>query len=328
MLKQKCPFFGKCGGCVWQDLSEADYLAKKESFIRRAFADVGLNEIPLNPIILLPTGIRRRACFAFYQGHFGFNEAHSHKIIEIDSCPLLEPALNALIPDLRALVKTLGGSGDCFILNTPTGVDIHIKDGRGTPDLSRLEILSALAQKENVVRLTYNNSPIFQKAPLPILPEGFLQPSVFGEKTLVDLVLKNVRQAKNAVDLFCGQGTFTRPLMKAGLSVTGYDNDVSVLTLGDNGRQRDLFRNPVTPDELLGVDLAVLDPPRAGAKEQVIQLASTQIPRIIMVSCAPKTGARDIKILTDAGWYLTEITPVDQFTYSNHIEIVAILEKK
>ena len=97
--------------------------------------------------------------------------------------------------------------------------------------------------------------------------------------------------------------------------------------MGENGCQRDLFRNPVAPEELVGVDLAVLDPPRAGAKEQVLQLAETQIPRIIMVSCAPKTGARDIKILTDAGWCLTEITPVDQFTYSDHIEIVALLEK-
>ena len=158
--------------------------------------------------------------------------------------------------------------------------------------------------------------------------DTFLQPSALGEKTLVDLVLKNVGQSKNAVDLFCGYGTFTRPLATMGLSVVGYDSDTrSVSTLGEMGRVRDLFRNPLLPEELGGVDLAVLDPPRAGAKEQVLQLAETQIPRIIMVSCAPKTGARDIKILLDAGWHLTEITPVDQFTYSNHIEIVAVLEK-
>ena len=108
----------------------------------------------------------------------------------------------------------------------------------------------------------------------------------------------------------------------------GYDNDFrSVSTLGKMGKVRDLFRNPLTPEELADFDLAVLDPPRAGAKEQVLQLAKTNIPRIIMVSCAPKTGARDIKILLDSGWRLIEITPVDQFTYSNHIEIVALLEK-
>ena len=329
MLKEKCPYFGKCGGCVWQDLSQEEYVAKKELFIRRAFADAGIPEIPLKPIILLPTGIRRRACFAFYQGHFGFNEAHSHKIIEIDSCPLLEPALNALIPDLRALVKKIGGVGDCFLLKTEAGVDIHIKDGRGMPDLNRLETLSALAQKEDVVRLMYNNVHIFEKTALTFQADTFLQPSELGEKTLVDLVVKNVGQAKNAVDLFCGYGTFTRPLAEAGLSVVGYDSDPrSVSTLGEMGRMRDLFRNPLLPEELDGVDLAVLDPPRAGAKEQILQLAETKIPRIIMVSCAPKTGARDITILLDAGWHLTEITPVDQFTYSNHIEIVAVLEKK
>ena len=155
-----------------------------------------------------------------------------------------------------------------------------------------------------------------------------MQPSALGEKTLVDLVLKNVGQAKKAVDLFCGYGTFTRPLAEAGLSVMGYDSDSrSVSTLGKMGKKRDLFRNPLTPEELVDFDLAVLDPPRAGAKEQVLQLAETQIPRIIMISCAPKTGARDIKILLDGGWHLTEIAPVDQFTYSNHIEIVALLEK-
>ena len=328
MLKQKCSFFGKCGGCVWQDLSEQDYLIKKENFIRRAFQDVGLTEIPLNPILLMPTGIRRRASFAFYQGHFGFNEAKSHKIVEITSCPLLESALNNLIPDLRVLAGQLGGAGDCFVLKTEAGVDIHIKDGKGMPDLNRLEMLGALAQKDEVVRLIYNDTPIFQKAPLPYQADTFLQPSAVGEKTLVDLVVKNVGQAKRAVDLFCGYGTFTRPLAEAGLSVMGYDNDArTVSALGKMGLVRDLFRNPLTPDELDDFDLAVLDPPRAGAKEQVLQLADSRIPRIIMVSCAPKTAARDIKILTDAGWSLTEITPVDQFTYSNHIEIVAVLEK-
>ncbi len=328
MLKEKCPFFGRCGGCVWQDLSEKDYLAKKELFIRRAFSDAGLDDIPLKPIVLLPTGIRRRVCFAFYQGHFGFNESHSHKIIEIDSCPLLLPEINTLIPDLHVLIKRLGGAGDCFLLKTDLGVDVHLKDGRGLPDLSRLEILGELAGRTEVVRLVYNNTPIFEKAPSLYQADTFLQPSLEGEKTLVNLVLKNVGKAKRAVDLFCGYGTFTRPLAEAGLSVRGYDSDArSVCTLGENGIQRDLFRNPLMPNELADFDLAVLDPPRAGAKEQVSQLAETQIPRIIMVSCAPKTGARDIKILTSAGWHLVEITPVDQFTYSNHIEMVAVLEK-
>ena len=328
MFAKKCSYFGLCGGCVWQNLSRADYIAKKEAFIRRAFLDVGMDNIPLKPVVLLPTGIRRRACFAFYQGHFGFNEAQSHKIIEIESCPLLLNEINKLIPDLRQLVQKLGGAGDCFVLKTEAGVDIHLKDGKGMPDLTRLELLGSLAQNPSVVRLMYNNTPIFEKIPLSQRADTFLQPSAEGEKTLIDLVLRNVGSAKKAVDLFCGSGTFTRPLAEAGLFVIGYDNEAeSVSSLKEMGRVRDLFRNPVLSDELKDVDLAVVDPPRAGAKEQVLQLAKTDIPKIIMVSCSPKTGARDIKILTESGWYLSEVIPVDQFTYSNHIEIVALLEK-
>ena len=328
MLTKKCSYFGLCGGCVWQNLSRVDYIAKKEAFIRRSFLDIGMNDLPLKPVILLPTGIRRRACFAFYQGHFGFNEAHSHKIIEIESCPLLLNEINELIPVLRLLVQKLGGAGDCFVLKTEAGINVHLKDGKGMADLTRLELLGSLAQNTSVVCLMYNNTPIFEKIPFSQKADTFLQPSIEGEKILIDLVLKNVGSAKNAVDLFCGSGTFTRPLANAGLFVIGYDNEVeSVSSLKEMGRVRDLFRNPVLPDELKDVDLAVVDPPRAGAKEQTLQLAKTAIPKIIMVSCAPKTGARDIKILMEAGWRLTEVTPVDQFAYSNHIEIVAILEK-
>ena len=110
-------------------------------------------------------------------------------------------------------------------------------------------------------------------------------------------------------------------------SVCSYDNSDAVLSLGSNGERRDLFRNPLTADELHGIDLAVLDPPRAGALAQVEQLSKSHIPTIVMVSCNPKTAARDIKILVDAGWTIEKVTPVDQFTYSNHIELVVILRK-
>ena len=326
MLKEKCVYFGKCGGCVWQDLSPEEYIAKKESFIRRAFQDVGLS-IKLEPMILIPTGTRRRACFAFVGTHFGFNEFKSHKIVEIETCPLLTPALNQVLPILKTTIAQLKSSGDCFVLDTPSGLDIHIKDKNGQPKLAQLEILNTLAQQENIARVIYNNTPIFEKVPLPATADSFAQPSLEGEQALIQLVTENVGNAKTAVDLFCGKGTFTIPLLEKGLSVMGYDNASSVLGLGEHGTQRDLFRNPLTANELQGIDLAVLDPPRAGALAQVNQLAQSSVANIIMVSCNPKTAARDIKILIDAGFTLQKIIPVDQFTYSNHIEIVCILKK-
>lgn len=326
MLKQKCTYFGKCGGCVWQDLSQQDYIAKKESFICHAFQDVGLS-ITLAPMILIPTGTRRRASFAFMGSHFGYNESKSHKIVDITACPLLTSTINNILTTLKQTIGMLKSSGDCFVTETPSGLDIHIKDKKGMPKLPELELLSTLSTEPTIARVIYNDTPIFEKAPLPATADSFSQPSQEGEDALIRLMITNIGPAKKAVDLFCGKGTFTKPLLDKGLCVMGYDNSDSVLTLGAYGQQRDLFRNPLIVDEFKGLDLVVLDPPRAGALAQVTQLAQTNVAHIIMISCNPKTAARDIKLLVDNGWKIQSITPVDQFTYSNHIELVAVLKK-
>ena len=327
MLKEICPYFKRCGGCVWQDLNESDYIQKKTDFVRFCFRDAGLN-VELNPLILIPTGTRRRACFSFIRGHLGFNSAKSHQVVEIESCPLLLPKINKALSVLREVIRKLNTSGDVFVSSTDVGLDIHIRDKSGVPDLTKLELLTALNQYPEIARLIYNDTPIFEHGIYGGSADNFAQPSVEGEKTLIQLVLTAAQGAKKAVDLFCGSGTFTRPLISAGIKTIGYDNVAeAVAWLGPNGVVRDLFRRPLIVEELNGIDLVVLDPPRAGALTQCQQLVELEKGKIIMVSCNPKTAARDIKILVDAGWILAPITPVDQFTYSNHVEIVAVLTK-
>ena len=182
MLEKKCQYFGSCGGCVWQDLSEKEYVTKKENFIRRAFQDAGFKNIPLQPLILVPTGTRRRACFALNHGHIGFNQEHSHQIIEIFSCPLLVPAINAILPILREKLQHLKLSGDIFILATDFGLDIHIKTKQNSKlSLDLLENLNQLAQEPSIIRLVYNNQPLFEKMPLGAFADTFMQPSKEGE---------------------------------------------------------------------------------------------------------------------------------------------------
>ena len=327
MLKKVCPYFNRCGGCVWQDLPQDDYIAKKENFVRFCFRDAGL-DIDLNPLVLVPTGTRRRASFSFIRGHLGFNAVKSHQVVEIESCPLLLDKINGILSLLRQTIQKLNTSGDVFVCSTNMGLDIHIRDKSGLPDLNRLELLTALNQHDEIARVVYNDTPIFEKGLCGGSADNFSQPSKEGEQILVDLVLANADNATKAVDLFCGSGTFTRPLMEKGIETTGYDNvPQAVVLLGQNGVVRDLFRRPLLSEELSNVDLIVLDPPRAGALAQCQQLADLPRGKIVMVSCNPKTAARDIKILTNAGWKLGTITPVDQFTYSNHVEIVATLTK-
>ncbi len=327
--KKICPFFPKCGGCLYQDLPEDVYLAKKRDFIKRAFADHGLQVEP-EDVISVPVGTRRRASFAFQHGHIGYNAFKSHQIIDITECCLLTPAIVIFLPTLRTWIKELDGKGDVFILATEWGLDIHIKTAtKERPNLKKRELFALWGSHPDVVRLTYNHEPIIVKTPLPLAPDAFLQPSKEGEETLINLMLSDVSGARKAVDLFCGCGTFTRPLLTAGITVTGYDCAAdSVQLLGSNGIVRDLFRAPLLPDELKDVDLVVIDPPRAGAKAQIEQIAQTNVPNIVMISCYPPTAARDARILTDAGWQLKRVVPVDQFTWSNHIEIVCFFHKK
>jgi len=327
MMKTICPFFGKCGGCLYQDLPEAEYLLKKKNFIKRSFADYGLNIEP-EDIRGVPLHSRRRASFSFAGGILGYNALKSHQIVEITGCFLLKNEIIQFLPILRQSIKKLGGAGDVFVLVTSFGLDIHIKTDKMTvPTLVQLELLGALATHPQVVRLSYNDEPVAQKVRLPIMPDDFLQPSLEGEKIICELILNEIAGVRRAVDLFCGSGTFTRPLLERGIETTGYDCSKTITLLGPKGVSRDLFRSPLLPDELAGLDLIVLDPPRAGAEAQVKEIAKTTVSKIIMVSCNPQTAARDSKTLIDAGWSLTTITPLDQFPWSNHIELVCIFKR-
>ena len=326
-MKINCPYFGKCGGCRYLDLEPDAYEKLKRAQIERAFSFMHL-DIPIARFIRLPDGIRRRASFAFYKGHLGFNERKSHQIIDLDNCPMLTPALNALIPALKKLVYDLKGSGDIFLLETPYGIDMHIKMGKTSATLSQLELLAEFGQKNPVARLLFNKDPILEKTPLPFPPDVFLQPSVAGEETLIQLVKDALTTEKKGLDLFCGTGTFTKPLLEMGIQMTGYDSEKqSVSALGANGIVRDLFRNPLLPTELNEADFVVMDPPRAGAKAQTEQLAQSAVKKIILISCNPATAARDIHILIDVGYQASTLTVVDQFAYTDHVEICTILEK-
>ena len=86
---------------------------------------------------------------------------------------------------------------------------------------------------------------------------------------------------------------------------------------------RDLFKLPLTPPELKNYDAVLLDPPRAGASAQVRELAASKIRRIAYVSCNPDSFARDARVLIDAGFRVGTVTPVDQFLWSDHLELMA-----
>ena len=155
---------------------------------------------------------------------------------------------------------------------------------------------------------------------------------------MANLVIAHVGKAKRIADLFAGAGTFTLRLARIGRVHAAESDDKALKALDHGARntqglkpvtveKRDLFRRPLTAQELKVFDAVVFDPPRAGAEAQVKEIARSGVKKIVAVSCNPLTLARDLAILIEAGYRLTRVIPIDQFLWSPHVEAVAVLEK-
>jgi 23S rRNA (uracil1939-C5)-methyltransferase len=198
-----------------------------------------------------------------------------------------------------------------------------------------------------VARLTLNGEVVLQQvrpagmlagASVPLPPGAFLQASREAEQIWVELVSEGVDGAKRVADLFAGLGTFTMALVRHA-AIDAFEQDAgAVAALAEAARGtpklkpmrtfvRDLFRTPLRAKELASYAAVVLDPPRAGAKVQAVELAASSVRTVVAVSCNPGTLARDLRILVDGGYRLTRVVPVDQFRFSPHIEVVAQLQR-
>ena len=176
------------------------------------------------------------------------------------------------------------------------------------------------------------------KATVPLPPAAFLQATAAGEAALAQLVLDFCGGAARVADLFSGIGPFALRLAERARVAAVDDDDDALAALKRAAasiaglkpvdvERRDLFRRPLTAAELKNFDAVVFDPPRQGAQAQARELALSGVPLIVAVSCNPATLARDASELVRAGYRLIEVTPVDQFRYAAHVEIVARLEK-
>jgi 23S rRNA (uracil1939-C5)-methyltransferase len=346
-----CGYFTRCGGCALQHIAPEAYLDWKREQVAVALAQRGFKDVAIDAILSVPRGTRRRAAFKARKERgillLGFYEAESHRIVDIESCPLLVLALARLLPVLRERLAPILANGDAAELHataSDTGVDLSLrwKGARG-PDV--LMQLADLAQAAALARLSWNGELVAQTrepvlrignftAALP--PEPFLQPTREGEQVLQKLVQEGVGGAKHVADLFAGCGTFALSLVAPGRTVHAADASgpmIAALTTAVRGRtdvtteERDLFRQPLSAEQLARFDAVVIDPPRPGAKAQAEQLSASRVDRIVYVSCSPASFARDARILVNGGYSLTRVTPVDQFLWSPHVELVALFRR-
>jgi 23S rRNA (uracil1939-C5)-methyltransferase len=173
---------------------------------------------------------------------------------------------------------------------------------------------------------------------LTLPPGAFLQATQAGEDEIAARVLKATEKAQSVADLFCGVGAFALRLAQRA-KVKAYDSDARAVAAmraaaqatqglrGLEGIERDLLARPLSASELNGFDAVVFDPPRAGAAAQAAEIARSDVPIVVAVSCHAQSFARDAAILLKGGYVIREITPLDQFRYAAHVEIVAVFRK-
>lgn len=351
-IAASCRHFKSCGGCVIQHTSD-EYLANwKTLIVEKALKDRGL-ETTLKPIYQSPKHSRRRVAFSGTRtkkgAMVGFHRRLSNEIIEITDCPVIVPELQAAIPFLQEITRMAASRKSAVRLHVTqaqNGLDIVVDDAIDlTPqDLANL---GAKVKPHGVARITWNGQVIVQHDP-PVQnfgaakvtppPGAFLQPTKDGEDALVQCVVDALSSAKNVVDLFSGSGTFTFPIAEFA-AVHAVETDKDMISALDHGMRfakglkavtseaRDLFRRPLLPDELAKIDAVVLDPPRAGAIAQCHEIVSSKVKRVVYVSCSPSSFARDAQVLCNGGFTLNWVKPVDQFRWTNHVELVGYLTR-
>jgi 23S rRNA (uracil1939-C5)-methyltransferase len=348
-----CPHFGVCGGCALQHLTTARYRDWKRALVVAALTRAGL-DAPVDDLIDAHGEGRRRAVFhARVSAHdvieVGFAAQKAHHVVAIDRCPILAPGLSGAIEAAWAIAEVLAAARkplDIQVTATDGGLDVDVR-GSGPLTAAAMTALARVADRRNLARLTRHGEIVAQRV-LPtvgigraqvVLPPGaFLQATAVGEANLARLVETYCAGAGTVADLFCGVGPFGLRLAERA-RVTAADNDAdAILALrraaaGAKGLKpfaaqvRDLFRSPLVPTELKQFDAVVFDPPRQGAEAQARELAASIVPVVVAVSCNPTTFARDARILVDGGYRLARVTPVDQFLYSAHVEVVACFKR-
>jgi 23S rRNA (uracil1939-C5)-methyltransferase len=350
-----CRHFPRCGGCQLQHVDDTTY---SEYLIDRVTGALASQKLPVPDIRrphLSPPRTRRRASLSAERiGKrvvLGFNEEVSHHIVDMRECHILLPELFALVDPIRVLLGTLlkpRTRATVFLAMTDQGIDVALDDVT-VEGLAAHEALIDFAQTHKLARLAvdegYGSEPRWEPEPVTITLDGvavglpikpFLQATADGSAALTRAVQEAVGDCSTIADLFAGVGTFAIPLARKAklLAVEGARDPALALQMAANhgGRQlavehRDLFRRPLSSAELARFDAIVLDPPRAGAKEQIPDLARAAASRIAYVSCNPATFARDARGLIDGGWQIDWIQPVGQFRWSNHVELAAAFSR-
>ena len=353
-----CEHFTQCGGCHLQHLSASAYEAFKRQGIEQMLSQMGVDPVILQPLVMIGQGQRRRAEYKISvrkrQVEIGFFAAGSHELVALNQCPVSDPVLLAPLPALKQLLESWKKPSKVKAIaftRLENGLDAVVTVSQPL-DSKQREPLISYAKANNIIRLNENcegeltSLYDIQEAYVSFgdvsvnLPVGaFLQATKKAEQVISKCVIKHLQSYERIADLYSGCGTYSFPLSKQAERVSAFEGSAEMVAAMHNAiikngldtkmiaTARDLYRRPLKAKELNHYDAVVINPPRNGALPQVKEMGKSEIKKCVMVSCNPNSFKRDALALIKAGFQLTELTPIDQFYWSHHLELVGVFER-
>ena len=346
-----CRHYAKCGACQLQHADETALAGFVQDRVVLGAEGQEIAALSVTAPHLSPPRSRRRATLHFQRAGrrivLGFREGGSHRIVDIAECHVLHPDLFAAVAPIKTMLARWpqAKAGDVSLTLVDQGVDLGLT-GAAPEGLEQTEALLDFARDLSLARLSvdhgYGPETAWEPEPATVtlgqtivpFPVGaFLQATKDGEQALVAAARHWLGSSARISDLFAGLGTFAFALSdKAQVVAIEAARDVVLAANGPARRlarpvdyiHRDLFRNPMDAKECSTFDAILLDPPRAGAREQVGQIAESDVGRVVYISCNPASWARDAKTLVEAGFVLEELRPVGQFRWSTHVELASL----
>ena len=319
-----CKYFGTCGGCDLQQLPYERQLSAKIDVVQDSLHRIGNLNIENIPMIASPKPLeyRTRALWRAdtRSGNMGYYKRNSHDIVDVDHCPILDPALDETLQRFRSELSGIVAWEEKLVVEAATGSDGAVSVYSAASPEPTTEVSVKAAGEE----FTFDARTFFQ-----------------GNLSLVERLVESATgntSGKYALDLYCGVGLFSLPLARRFTHVTGVESNERAIYFANRnaknaglanlrvfaeGVARFLFdRDPGEPDFVL------LDPPRAGTEKNVIKRILSLAPRqISYVACDPAILARDLRRLVDGGYSIDSVTALDLFPQTHHIETVARLTR-
>ena len=319
-VEPPCPYFGRCGGCDFQQMTYEAQLNAKLDIIHDCFQRIAKISTPVE-IVIHPSPqdwrYRARAMWQVDAGKtsLGYFVRGSREVCDVEYCAVLVPELQQTLESVRGAIESTTGIRDISAVAGDEGVSVHPP----VADLETREVTRLIAGE----RYHFSAKSFFQT-------NHELLPALIGEA--IGEARGNV-----AVDLYCGVGLFTLPLARRFTRVIGVEGNERAARFSKRNLEVAQLKNAqiaaadvgawlADPEVPSNVDLLLLDPPRTGAENKVISgILSLKPSRIVYVSCDPATLSRDLKKLLAGGYLLDSVAAFDMFPQTHHVETVVRL---